>query len=764
MPTELLMHRLGITAACAFLVMALLWVAALVGLFHIRAVAVATVITTAMVVGVYLALRSGFNRRFKDPSLTRLQVLMAMSVLLAMTHLAHADRGFFLLLIPIAFVFAVFRLGARELFELSAITVFLALAESLAHALLLESVDALATDLLHVGGLALMLGTLSVVGGNLNDFRRHARLEREMAQITLRRMGDGVLTLDARGRVLYINALAESMCGWSNTRAAGHAVSEVLPAIVGGERLSWLGIYHEAAELRPGEFLSGRAEFTPANGRRVEIEYTFSLFGTGRDEMQAAVVVFRDVTERTRLVERLAFDATHDALTGLLNRRGFRAEVDRFIDDSHTNGRTHCVAVLDLDQFKVVNDVSGHAAGDQLLRLLADSMRGRLRQGDVIARLGGDEFGLVLVNIAGPQAVAVVDKLIAAIAEFRFTWKGRLFRVGASAGVAVLGRTREDAETSISRADGACYLAKYRGRNRVQLYEERDEDVRQQIQQMDWVSRLNQALEEGRFALFGQRIVPIQSDMGTDPHFEVLLRMRDLDGSLLEPMSFLPAAERFTVMNAIDRWVVRATLGALSQVYGAMRDRTRPVPHVSINLSGSTFTSPGLTREIIEAVRGTGFPADHLCFEVTETAAIANLAEATRFIVELRALGCKIALDDVGTGFSSFAYLRTLPIDYLKIDGSFVRSILGDAVDRAMVESIQRIAAALDIRTVAEYVEDVRQLPLLREIGVGYAQGVGLHRPEPLADLLHTLDAQNVLPFPARVEGALPPPARPLSR
>ncbi len=750
MPTELLMQRLAITAACSFIVTALLWVAAVIGLFHIRAVAVATVVTTLMVLGIYFALRSGLNRRFTDPGMTRVQVLMAMSVLLAMTHYAHADRGFFLMLTPIAFVFAVFRLGVRELFELSAIAVLLALGEALLHAVQLESVNALATDLLHVGGLALMLGTLAIVGGSVNDFRRRTRLEREMAQITLRRMGDGVITLDGHGRVLYLNALAENMCGWSSARAAGHAVSEVLPASRDGERLSWLSIYHQASELRSGEFLSGRAEFTPVNGRRVEIEYTFSLFGDGRNELQAAVLVFRDVTERTRLVERLAFDATHDALTGLLNRRGFRAEVDRFIEESRAHGSNHCVAVLDLDQFKVVNDVSGHAAGDQLLRLLADSMRARLRQGDVIARLGGDEFGLVLVNVPGPQAVAVVEKLIAAIAEFRFTWKGRLFRVGASAGIAVLGRGRDDAETSIARADGACYLAKYRGRNRVQLYEERDEDVRQQSQQMDWVSRLNQALEEGRFALFAQRMVPIQPELDTEPHFEVLLRMRDLDGSMLEPMSFLPAAERFTVMNVIDRWVVRATLGALSQAYGMLRDRSRQIPHVSINLSGSTFTSPGLTREIIDAVRTTGFPADHLCFEVTETAAIANLTEATRFIAELRALGCKIALDDVGTGFSSFGYLRTLPIDYLKIDGSFVRSILGDAVDRAMVESIQRIAAALGILTVAEYVEDVRQLPLLREIGVGYAQGVGVHRPEPLADLLHALDSQNVLPFPSR--------------
>lgn len=750
MPTALLMQRLAITTVCTLGVIGLLWVAAIIGLFHIRTVVAATVATTCMVLAVYFTLRSGLNRRFADPSLTRAQVLMAMSVLLAMTHFAHAERGFFLMLTPIAFVFAVFRLGVRELFELSAIAVLVALFEALANAWLIESASMLGTDLLHVGGLALMLGTLSIVGGNVNDSRRRARLEREMAQITLRRMGDGVITLDALGRVLYVNALAESMSGWSGSRAAGRAVSEVLPASVNGERLSWLSIYHQAAALRAGEFLSGRAEFTPANGRRAEIEYTFSLFGTGKDEVQAAVLVFRDVTERTRLVERLAFDATHDALTGLLNRRGFRTEVDRFIDDSRNHGRSHCVAVLDLDQFKVVNDVSGHAAGDQLLRLLADSMRARLRQGDVIARLGGDEFGLVLVNTAGAQAVAVMEKLIASIAEFRFTWKGRLFRVGASAGIAVLGRGREDAETSISRADGACYLAKYRGRNRVQLYEERDEDVRQQSQQMDWVSRLNQALEEGRFELFAQRMLPIQHDMAAEQHFEVLLRMRDLDGSLLEPMSFLPAAERFTVMNAIDRWVVRATLGALSRAFEATRDRARSVPHVSINLSGSTFTSPGLTREIIEAVRSAGFPADHLCFEVTETAAIANLTEASRFIAELRGLGCKIALDDVGTGFSSFGYLRTLPIDYLKIDGSFVRSILGDAVDRAMVESIQRIAAALHIHTVAEYVEDVRQLPLLREIGVHYAQGIGLHRPEPLADLLHTLDAQNVLPFPAR--------------
>jgi diguanylate cyclase (GGDEF)-like protein/PAS domain S-box-containing protein len=734
-------ERILVAALCSFLYLALIWGATWIGLFRPWQVILASITVTAIVMAVLTAFRLGLNRRLADPGMTRLQVVAAMSVILVVAHVAGDDRGFFLLLTPIAFTFAIFRLPSRELYQLSALTLLGAVAGAALTLWSSGSWALLPQSLLHLSGLALMLGILSFVGGKVNDFRQRTRLERRMAQVTLKRMGDGVITIDAEGRVMYVNALAEAMTGWTSARAIGRFVGDVVPAD-GTARTAWLDVYRQAASLPPGEFVSGRTDFAPETGPRVEIEFTCSLFSHDPADARIAVLVFRDVTERTRLVEQLAHDATHDTLTGLLNRRAFRAEVDRAIEEARAHGRTHCIAVVDLDQFKVVNDVCGHAAGDQLLRLLASRMRTRLRQGDVLARLGGDEFGLVLLNISPGQALGVVEKLTAAIGDFRFTWTGRLFKVGASAGLAPLGDGSIDGDTAISRADGACYLAKDRGRNRVQLYEERDEDVRQQRQQMDWVSRLNHAVEDGRFVLFGQRIMPIQPDVLAETHVEVLLRMRDVDGGLLEPMSFLPAADRFGLTGAIDRWVVRTALDTLSAAIASRVDSASPWPRIAINLSTSSMTSPAVAREIVECIRAaTLVPPECVCFEVKETAAIANLAEAAGFINDVRALGCTIALDDAGTSFSSFAQLRGLPVDYLKIDGSFVRTILENPVDRAMVESIQHVASAVGLRTVAGYLDDLRALPALREIGVDYAQGRGIHAPEPLADVLHAIGA-----------------------
>lgn len=700
---------------------------------------VASAVIAGLIASVFVILWRRVNRRLADPSMTRAQVVSATIVTLWVAHGTRADRGFFLLLIPIAFAFAIFKLGLRDLLVLSALTILAAAAEASVRVWELGSTVTVGADALHIAGLALMLVTLSIVGGTVNDFRRRTRLERRLAQIALERMGEGVLTLDATGRVLYMNALAEQLTGQKASAAVGHEADRVLPARRDKEPISWPDLQRRAAAMAPGEFLSGRGEVVTRPERTIEIEFTLSRFGQDTPDEEAAVLVFRDVTERTRLVAQLAHDATHDALTGFLNRAAFQTEMDRFIEAAGIHQRVHCVAVIDLDQFKVVNDVCGHVAGDQFLRLLAGRVRARVRHGDVIARLGGDEFGLILADVTAVEAATVVADLIAVIGDVRFTWNGRLFMVGASAGVASLGVPPYGRDAAIARADGACYLAKDLGRNRIQVYEERDEDVRQRREQMDWVSRLNHALEFGQFVLFAQRIVPIQPGLSPQPYLEILLRMRAEDGRLLSPVSFLPAAERFAVMNAIDRWVVRAALDTVVSMRRSHGAHWQGWPMLSINLSATSLTSPAIVREILDAVHEARIPAENLCFELTETAAVGNLEGASRAIADLRAIGCRIALDDVGTGFSSFGYLRALPVDYLKIDGSFVRTIHTDPVDRAVVESIQRIAEVLGVRTVAEYVEDVLLLPVLRQIGVGYAQGMGLHRPEPLVDVLRDL-------------------------
>jgi len=442
-----------------------------------------------------------------------------------------------------------------------------------------------------------------------------------------------------------------------------------------------------------------------------------------QDQMQAKI---------DQATARLIYQASHDALTGLINRREFEQRLERTLQSAIQQGREHALCYMDLDQFKVINDTCGHAAGDELLRQLALLLKGNLRERDTLARLGGDEFALLLENCSIADALEVADTFRAEVQRFRFKWGERIFAVGMSVGMAAITRDSGTTASLLSAADAACYVAKDRGRNQIHLYESRDLDLARHRGEMQWVTRIQRALEEQRLRLFWQTIRRTDGAVETTRHVELLLRMVDDDGSEILPMAFIPAAERYFIMPSLDSWVIEETLRVCSRYLAAEQEA-----HClfAVNLSGASLKDPEFRRKLLTHLQENPVMGPHLCFEITETAAIGNLAVVNDFIDAMREFGCSFALDDFGSGLSSFTYLKNLKVDYLKIDGAFVRDITSNPIDRAMVEAVHKIGHQMGLKTVAEYVESDQILAVLRQIGVDYVQGNGVHRPEPLESL-----------------------------
>lgn len=425
---------------------------------------------------------------------------------------------------------------------------------------------------------------------------------------------------------------------------------------------------------------------------------------------------------------QMSHQAAHDALTGLFNRREFEHRLENLLSRMPAQPQLHTVLYLDLDQFKIINDSCGHNAGDALLRQLTGLLQEKLRQSDVLARLGGDEFGVLLENCAGESAFRVADGLRQTIRSFHFVWRDKSFAVGVSIGLVTFGDDGLTLNDILSFADGACYVAKDKGRNRIHVYHPNDHELKERKGQMNWVGRITAGLEENRMVLYKQAIFPLQHNIGQPKRFEVLMRMLDEDGNLVPPMSFIPAAERYNLMPAIDFWVIKTSFeycmnycSKLSENYVCF-----------INLSGPTLGDERLLQHIKEQFAQTRISPSSICFEITETAAIANLNIAAALIKDLKQMGCCFALDDFGSGMSSFGYLKNLPVDFIKIDGSFVSAMLNDPTDRAMVEAINTIGHVMGIQTIAEFVESDEVKNELTAIGVDFAQGFGLGRPEPM--------------------------------
>lgn len=454
----------------------------------------------------------------------------------------------------------------------------------------------------------------------------------------------------------------------------------------------------------------------------------------GVNHMAAHLQTMQDQMQEKidRATARLVYQASHDALTGLINRREFEQRLERTLLSALQQGREHALCYMDLDQFKVINDSCGHAAGDELLRQLALLLKGNLRERDTLARLGGDEFALLLENCSIQDALEVADTFRAEVQRFRFKWGDRIFSVGMSVGMVAINSDSGTAANLMSAADAACYVAKDRGRNQIHLYESRDSDLVRHRGEMQWVTRIHRALEEHRLRLSWQEIRRTDGAVEAVRHVELLLRMIDDDGSEILPMAFIPAAERYSIMPALDSWVIEETLRLCQRYLEAKREQQCLF---AVNLSGASLKDPAFRRMLLTRLDENPALGPHLCFEITETAAIGNLAVVNEFIEAMRAFGCSFALDDFGSGLSSFTYLKNLKVDYLKIDGAFVRDIASNPIDRSMVEAIHRIGHQMGLKTVAEYVESDQILALLRQMGVDYAQGSGIHRPEPLENL-----------------------------
>lgn len=553
--------------------------------------------------------------------------------------------------------------------------------------------------------------------------------EKERLQVTLHSIGDAVISANAHGDLLYINPAAEALTGWNLTAAVGKPYGEVF-RLIGAD-----GPGEPVPDMMAGAIAAAQAQrypelqLQPLHGGRVLVEATVSPIRDADGEVQGAVLVFRDVTEQRRLSHEIAYQALHDELTGLGNRRAFEQALALAFEGTRGTAQHDVVCYLDLDEFKVVNDTCGHAAGDTMLREISRLFAGLLDEKDLLCRIGGDEFGILLAGRSMAGALQLADRLQQALARYHFVWLEQRFGVGVSIGMVALDAQTESVGALLQAADSACYVAKEAGRNRIHVYAIDDPALAQRYGVMEWVSRIEHALLHDRFELFAQPIVPLQEDTSQGLHCEILLRIRSEQGELVLPGRFMPAAERYHLAARVDRWVVTHALRWVVE----QQDR---IGQCSINLSGQSLGDAAFTTFVLQALARAEVPCSKLCFEITETAAINNLHTAKHFIETLRACGCKISLDDFGSGLSSFAYLRNLPVDVLKIDGQFVRDIDRDPVSLAMVKSIHEIGCLMGKRTVAEFVESQALVELLQGIGVHYAQGYALGHPVPLAQVL----------------------------
>jgi diguanylate cyclase (GGDEF)-like protein/PAS domain S-box-containing protein len=554
---------------------------------------------------------------------------------------------------------------------------------------------------------------------------------KELKEVTLHSIGDAVITTDPEGVVRYLNPVAEKLTGWRAEEAQGQAMHTVFRIIREEDREP---VSDPVARcIKEGQVigLGNHTILISRTGREYAIQDSTAPIRSPDGKLLGVVMVFTDITETRRLARQITHQANHDSLTGLVNRREFERRLQRTLETARIDRIEHTLCYLDLDQFKVINDTCGHAAGDELLRQLASALHDKIRKRDTLARLGGDEFGVLMEHCRLEEGLRVANALRDTVQGFRFGWEDKSFRIGVSIGIIPITEATESAESVLSQADSACYVAKDRGRNRIHLYTVEDIELVRRSGEMEWARQINQALEENRFRLFCQPIAAIEPGRDKKGHYEILLRMMNEESSLVLPAQFFPAAERYHLASKIDQWVI-------ATAFEWLRHHPDLLDHLSmcwINQSGHSLGDAAFLEYVNREFEKTGIPGSKICFEITETAAIANFASARRFITDLKERCCQFALDDFGSGLCSFAYLRTLPVDFLKIDGVFVKGIVDDPVDLAMVKSINDMGHVLGKRTVAEFVETQAILDKLSEIGVDYAQGYGISRPRPIDDL-----------------------------
>ncbi len=556
----------------------------------------------------------------------------------------------------------------------------------------------------------------------LEDSQYALQLEKDRANVTLEGIADAVITSNTSGYVLYMNAAAERLTGIDFSEVKSKKLQSLFRLMAEDKTTLVDSVWLTDPYSNYEEVVLARAD-----GQEFVIRKSASPLYDRDGNTFGIVTVLHDVTMLRTLSNQLSFQARHDQLTGLINRYEFDRKAQAAIDDAATGNRLHCLAYIDLDQFKIVNDTCGHLAGDVLLRQISSHLKAKVRNSDTLARLGGDEFALLLMDCSLEKAQEIIEGLLQVIREYRFTYDDKVFKVAASIGLTEIWPDHTPTLSELlSTVDSACYAAKEEGGNRLHIYRQDDTDMKERNNQLEWVSRIHLGLEKKQFVLYIQRMESLVE--GAELHCELLIRMQGLDGTLYPPGYFLPAAERYHLMPKIDRWVVGEALSIIAR-------KGASFPYVcAINLSGQTFSEEGFLDYVVDQIKQHGVNPRRICFEITETAVIANLNKARQFMQTLREIGCRFSLDDFGSGLSSFAYLKNLDVDFLKIDGMFVKAIVNSKVDRAMVESINNVGHVMGLHTIAEFAENDDIVEILKEIGVDYAQGYAVAKPELFED------------------------------
>ncbi len=595
-----------------------------------------------------------------------------------------------------------------------------------------NELDQLLKQIIFIGGFALLLGIAVAVFiiRKTRAFESQLRLEKELAEVTLHSIGEAVITTDRHSTVQYLNSVAESLTRFSNRSARGLPLLKVMNIVIEETQLPApdpvLGAIRESRVVSSDQ----NTVLNNRDGVSFAIEHTAAPIRDTDGSIRGGIVIFRDVTEVRKLAYQLSYQASHDSLTGLVNRYEFEIRLEQALAHARSERQVHAVLYLDLDQFKVINDTSGHAAGDELLKQVATILHSALRESDTLARLGGDEFGVLLEGCSIDKARQIAESLLTRVKEQRFSWDDKSFEIGVSIGMVPLSSSSGNVSDVLSAADTACYEAKDQGRNRVHVFQADDLKLQQRRGEMLWVQRINEAIEQDKFVLYCQKIVPVSPDSKEKPYYEILLRMQE-KSELIPPMAFIPAAERYDLMTSIDCFVLEKTLATI------VRAQDQKIGlRFSVNVSGQSLSNSSFLDFAANKIQQYAIQPGTITFEITETAAVTNFTRASQFIATLRHLGCHFALDDFGSGLSSFAYLKNIPVDYLKIDGSFVKDIVSDDADLAFVQSIKQIGDVMGITTIAEYVESEEILDKLNEIGIELAQGFFVGKPVPLNRVL----------------------------
>ena len=552
---------------------------------------------------------------------------------------------------------------------------------------------------------------------------------KRQAQYTLESISEGVITTDVEGRIDYLNRAAESMTGANREDSAGKTISDLFTLVDEADRRPLGDPVERCLAMRRRVNMGRRALLVSRNGElEHSIEITASPIRGPGNSLSGTVVVFHDVSEIRGLTRQMSYQATHDALTGLVNRREFERRLQEAMDSALAEEATHILCYMDLDRFKAVNDSCGHLAGDNMLREVAALIKKQVRDSDFVGRLGGDEFGTVLVGCPLDKARQISADICNAVADYRFVWKDKIFNIGISVGLVEVNHSSGNLQDIMSAADSACYVAKQRGRGQVHVYSARDEAIARERGDIQWLRQLQDALHEGRFELAMQAIIATAGGDETGPSAEVLIRLPDEHGRYANTAEFLRPAERYQLMPQIDRWVVNATLSAINSGEIKLAGKRS----CSINISGQSLGDESFLEFIVEALDHSGVSPTNVCFEVNEGAVTSNLQHAQRFIEVLHGIGCEFALDDFGSGLGAFSNLKSLPVDYLKIDGSYTRNLSTDQINQEMVSAMIKLARTMEFRVVAEQVEQQEDFDWLREVGVDFVQGNFIDPPAPL--------------------------------